>query len=299
MSDLPQAIYLVTGVNQPYLARAGAYIASMSRNSNVGNIVITLDFEIPAEYRQSYPSIRFLSLSSRQVKSPNSNTCMQHGGFLPALDFLHDEDVILYTDADIEMQRAFHEDELHLLGGLRDGEVGVSFNRSPDDRLADEAQRLTCHVSPEDLSVRYPGIDKLRTYNTGVIAAQRGTYQRLYDLYDRHWEDFHPLFESYAKQQWLLSYLIQKHFQPKGLPDTIHTHGHYPIPLRVREPSGYKFCIGAQPVVLSHAVRHEAEEEVRRLEKQARRLNRRSRRLVAALIAVSLLCGFLIVREFL
>ncbi len=299
MDQLNNAVYLVTGINQSYLSRADAFIASMNRNSNARNIVVTLDFEIPPEYSRAHPSIRFISMASSQVRSPNSNTCMQHGGFLPALGFVREEEIIVFTDADIEVQRAFKGDELRLLGGLRDNQIGVNYNKSPDDWLVEEAERLKRRVSREDLEARYPGIDKLCTYNTGVIAANCRTYRKLYDLYGRHWKDFQPLFESYAKQQWLLSYLIQTHFEPRILPDSIHTHGLYPIPLRIREPSGHKFCIGSEPVVLSHGIKHEAEQQVRMLEKQVHRLNRRIRRLAAALIAVSLVCGLLTLRYIL
>ena len=55
-----------------------------------------------------------------------------------------------------------------------------------------------------------------------------------------------------AKQQWLLSYLIQIYFEPFLLADEIHTHNHHPINLRVDREYGYKFCIENTPVVFSH-----------------------------------------------
>ena len=166
---------------------------------------------------RAYPRIRFLPLSSSQVASPNPNSCMQHGGFLSALSFLRETDIIIYTDADIELQRPLSPNEIELLRGFQDDDVGVGYNESKDDRLSLEALRLKPTVAPEELSTRYPGIDTLLTYNTGVLVANAKTYGRLYDMYNQHWPDFAPVFDHYAKQQWLLSYLVNRHFRPRVL----------------------------------------------------------------------------------
>ena len=292
MQEQPNAIYLVTGINEPYLSRADPYIASMNRNSNVHNVVITLDFEIPRKYLESYRSIQFLPVSSSQVKSPNANSCMQHGGFLAALDFLREKDILIYTDADIEVQRHISDQELDLLCSFQDDEIGVGYNRSKEDYLLEEAGRLGPAIAMRDLAARYPGIDALVTYNTGVLVANYATYKRLYDMYNQHWPDFAGLFDHYAKQQWLLSYLVNKHLRPRLLPSTFHTHGHHPVALRVRDESGYKFCIGSELVLLNHALCHETE----RLERRIRTLQRHLRRWATASVVLVLVCLLLLWR---
>lgn len=296
MDESKKEIYLVTGVNESYLPKASAYIETMHRNSNVRNIVITLDFEIPEIYREEYRSVRFVKISSDDVKSPNSNSCMQHGGFLSALDFVQDDDIIIYTDSDIKMQRGFSAAELDMLGIFGDDCVGASYNESDSDYLSEEAKRLKPNVSIEQLEAGFPSINKLMTYNTGVVVANYRTYGKLYDLYNRYWEDFKGMFKLAAKQQWLLSYLIGSYFKPKLLPALIHTHGKYPVSLRVKEDAGYRFLIGSEMVVFNHAIRHEAEHLVWRLNKQIRRQQRRVRRLYIALISLAIVCAFLIIR---
>jgi hypothetical protein len=299
MDESRKKIYLATGVNESYLPKADPYIQTLNRVSNVHNVVVTLDFDVSPEYRQRHSSVHFVRLSPSQVQSPSSNSCLQHGGFLPALDFVGPDDLVVFTDADIQMQRPFREEELAILRSFEADEIGVGYNKSENDYLAEEAERLKPRVPIDEIRSKYPGIDTLKTYNTGVVVARRRTYEKLYRKYDERWADVNNLFDQYAKQQWLLSYLIQTQFKPRILPDAIHTHGHYPVALRVPGDAGYRFCIGADPVVLNHNIQHPAEERVHELTKQNNRLRRRVRRLLAALAVVGVVCVFLIVRSLL
>lgn len=295
-------IYLVTGLNESYLSKADKYIESMNQNSNVRNIVITLDFEIPKNYQERYSRVRFVKLSSADVKSQNPNSCMQHGGFLSALNFVDPSDIVIYTDADIKVQRAFSNSELDTLCSFCHGDVGVGYNKDENDLLTDEAQNLKPKISLEELNKHYPGIYRLKTFNTGVIVATKKTYERLYELYNEHWESFSKMFNHYAKQQWLLSYLIQKHFSVKILSNLVHTHGHYPVELRVKRGAGYKFCIFSDIVVLNHAIPDEADvvtrELIRKLTRKVRSQSRRIKKLAVALIAVILIWLFLALKSF-
>ncbi len=299
MEEPRKKVYLATGVNEKYLPRAEPYIRTLNHVCNIESLVVTLDFDVAPDYRQRYPSVRFVRLSSAQVQSPNSNSCLQHGGFLPALDFVAPDDILIFTDADIQMQRPFREEEMAFLRSFEAGEVGVGYNRSKDDFLCEEAGRLLPQVSIDELRSQYPGIDKLKTYNTGVLVASRRTYEKLYGRYNECWADLEGLFGRYAKQQWLLSYLIQTDFKPRILPDSIHTHGHFPVNLRVQGDAGYRFCLGTDPVALNHAIRHPAEDEVHELKRWNGRLRKRLRKMSVALAAIGALCVFLVVRSLL
>jgi len=126
-------IYLIAGFNRAYLEQSETYLATMNDNSKVNNVIMTLDFDIPSSYKERFGSIRFIKIKSSQIKSPNLNTCMQHGGFLEALDFVKDDAVIIYTDTDIKIQRPFNESELQTLISCEDGQVFINFNTK--DRL--------------------------------------------------------------------------------------------------------------------------------------------------------------------
>lgn len=302
MNDLRKSkeIYLVAGFNKAYLKRTEPYLMTMNQNSNVKNVIITLDFDIDPSYKEKFESIKFVKILSSQIKSPNSNTCMQHGGFLGALDFVKDDAVLIFTDTDIKIQRPFNESELEMLGSCGDGDIFVNFNMEENCTLLDDAMILEPNVTAEELVGKYPELSTFKSYNTGVIIANFKTYNQLYHKYDRYWPDFSPLLGAYVKQQVLLCYLIQKYFQLKVLPYTIHSQANSsPIKKYSSEKrigyigddgvAGFKLCIGSEVVVFNHHVKHENELEIKSLQKRIRTLYK-----IASFLAFLLFAAILI-----
>jgi hypothetical protein len=166
-----------------------------------------------------------------------------------------------------------------MLSRLTEAEIGVGYNEAPNQTLMQEFQSLDPIVNSDEILELFPKAAKFAVYNTGVIIARKVSYQRLYTLYIKNWEKISSACKHYAKQQWLLSYLIQNHFNPLLLADEIHTHDHHPIDLRVDRGYGHKFCIENTPVIFSHhipAYRNPAiiEKEEKRLLKKMQRLKR-------------------------
>jgi hypothetical protein len=98
---------------------------------------------------------------------------------------------------------------------------------------------------------------------------------------------------SYAKQQWLLSYIIGKYMKIKLLPAIIHTHGKYPLEERIRGDYGYKFLINTEIVLLNHAIAHPKETLIRKQDKCIKKIHRRMRRMYYFIGILILLCVFL------
>ncbi|HEB41895.1 MAG TPA: hypothetical protein ENI08_02665 [Candidatus Dependentiae bacterium] len=287
MSDLRKnrEIFLVSGFNKAYLDNAMPYLETMNRNSNVNNIIVTLDFDIDPDCQKKFGSIQFIKVLSSQIKSPNSNTCMQHGGFLEALGFVKDDDILIFTDTDIKIQRPFNESELKILASCEDGDVFVNFNMEEECILLDDAMVLEPNVTAKELTEKYPELSIFKSYNTGVITANYKTYNQLYQKYNHYWPDFSPLLAAYVKQQVLLCYLIQKYFHVKVLPYTIHSHANsspikkYSNKKRIGYigdggPTGFKLSIGSEVVVFNHHIKHENELEIKRLRKKIRSWHR-------------------------
>ena len=283
-------IYLVSGFNKAYFKKAEPYLITMNENSNVHNIIVTLDFDVDACSKEKYSSIQFVKILSSQVISPNPNTCMQHGGFLDAINFVEDDAIVIFTDSDINIQRGFTENEITMLRSFSGDEVGVNYCRVPGYLLIEEVRLLRPNVSLEKVLSSYPRAAELTVFNTGVIVASHRTYKKLYEVYNSRWEAFKDLFDHFAKQQWLLSYLIQTQFRPRILPYTIHSHGcKHPIGLRADERvSHYKFCIGPDVVVLNHKIIHPLHKTI----KSQRRI---IKRLVIAMIVLGVICVFLVI----
>jgi len=95
-----------------------------------------------------------------------------------------------------------------------------------------------------------------------------------------------------AKQQWLLSYLIQKNFNTVSLPRVIHANAYAPQwdVWFGENVAGYKFCIGSEVALFNHNIRHESAKKI----KAQKRI---IKRLIIALIFLVLVCSFLIIRD--
>jgi len=293
MHNAKKGIYLAAGFNESYTKKSQQYLETMNQNSNVSNIIFTLDFDISWQYRQKFDNIIFRKISSTQIKSPNPNCCMQHGAFLEAMEDFGDDLTIVFTDTDIVVQRPFSDEELAMLKEFRDGDVGVNYNKTREYCLLEEVPLLRPNVTEEQLLSRYPRASELTVFNTGVIVATCRTYKKLYESYNRHWESFKDVFSHHAKQQWLLSYLIQTEFQPKILSYTIHCHGcRHPWQLRVDEHlGGHKFCIGSQIVLFKHKIKHESARQIKAQKRVIKRLKIAAA--VLALVCVGLAIGIL------
>ncbi len=229
MSD---RIILATGANARYLPRILAYLQSIEKHGE-GFETYLVCVGCPADRLPDLGlgHIQVVALAGERAIGQPGNDCVQHGAFLEAIPG-SDDDLVVFTDGDMVLQRLVSLSELELLRALGDGVVGVSYNAGPNDTLLLEAERLGPRTRVEVLVKNLLGGNpELPVYNTGVIAARRGTYRRLYEEYIARWAEFGQIFSHYARQQWLLSALIgTEGFIPLVLPYTFHMHGCYPLP---------------------------------------------------------------------
>lgn len=155
--------------------------------------------------------------------APSDTECIQHGSFASLIPG-DDSEVLVYTDGDFRMQRPLEQDELDLLT-LAHGEVVTSWNGGPDETLALEATRLGLHG---DLEQWGGDLDRLSIYNVGFLAMTRGTWRELLTAYNRDYARMDATFSHYARQQWLISYHVQRlGMTIKIAPWSLHAHGHF------------------------------------------------------------------------
>ena len=284
--ETQKQIYLISGFNKAYLEKSEPYMMTMNANSNVNNVIVTLDFDVDDSYKNKFSSIRFVKVNSSQIKSRNPNTCMQHGGFLIALDFVNEDDILIFTDTDINVQRPFSESELNRICNLEDGEVLVNYN-NPSEKFnfLDETAKIIPNIPTCDLVAKYPEFLSFKSFNTGVIITNYRTYKDVYERYNQYWPDFSLLFDSYVKQQLLLCYVFQKYFKVAILSYFIHSHARSQPVVKcsakervgyVREASqtGFKLCIDSEAVVFNHHVKDVKELTIKSLQKKLKKQRR-------------------------
>jgi len=110
---------------------------------------VCIDFD-GGEARTKLKGFRFHPIELSSVRCRNPNRCLQHGEFLEALQ-CEPDDIIVFTDADMVMQRPMDENEVRMVGSLEDGDVAVGYNKGYDESLADEARIIGLALGSEQM----------------------------------------------------------------------------------------------------------------------------------------------------
>jgi hypothetical protein len=244
-------IILSTGADTNYLGKIQPYLNSITKNSNFDeNILVYLSDE---KIELNKEGIEVATLSPSMIKIPNFNNCIQHGEFLNSsyFDKFNDDDIIFFTDGDIILQRNLTEEEQIQYRNFKDGDVYVGYNASPNDTLHDESFRLGMKgkTFPEF------GVDwkSVKVFNTGVLGMNKKTWLRLIEDYELLFSKVDQMFYHYAKQQWLISFIIGvKEYNIIEMSYDIHNHRHYPSPIGTTQDSNGDVFYNNNKVLFKH-----------------------------------------------
>lgn len=226
-ADVSRKVVISTGFDRAYFPKTRDYIDSVAEHGEFDDYVaLCLNF-LPNESEVCEPW-RYVYTNEHQVIAPHSNRCMQHGAFISFLNLDHD-DVVLFTDSDMRMQRRMWPEEMDILRKLKHGEVFVGENKDANETLYEEAKYLRPFVPVESLTdvFKDTNIKTSKCYNTGVMAATVSTFSVILEEYARNIGSTDCIFEHYARQQWLISYIIayRGDLRVRVMPATFHTHG--------------------------------------------------------------------------
>jgi hypothetical protein len=264
-------IYIGTGITENYVQKAQHFYYFDTLNLVAGGYVkaftVLLDFSDAgaASMAQRFPNIRFIRMSSSEVKAMNPNRCIQHGAFIDRLQQecdLASDHFVIFTDSDITIQRKLEPEEFRL---LEEGKIFVAPNWHDGETLAEELPSLQPRVPLPEFERCFPGYQPMRCFNTGVFGARPQQWKEIYQKYVEHFPVLDPMLTHYAKQQWLLSWILQKYQFPihdtlSDFVKNIHTHGHEPMKSRrlaennIQNRNGY-FYRGETPLLFAHNLR--------------------------------------------
>lgn len=226
-SSVSKKVVIATGFDRAYFPKTRDYIDSVAEHGEFDDYVaLCLNF-LPNNEEQIHPW-RYVYVNEQQVIAPHTNRCMQHGAFISFLNLNHD-DVVLFTDSDMRMQRKMWPEEMSILKTLKHGELFVGENKDANETLYEEAAYLRSFVPVESLSdvFKAANIKTAKCYNTGVMAGTVSTFATILEEYAMNIGDTDYIFEHYARQQWLISYVIacRDDVSVRVMPATFHTHG--------------------------------------------------------------------------
>jgi len=199
-------LIIATGSDFKYLKKIEPYLKSLESNSNFDENILVFLSDDDLTLRSQKLSLAKQSPSTVKALSPIN--CTQHGEFIfaPYFDKFNDDDVIFYTDGDMYLQRNITDEEREMYINFKDGDVYIGYNASPTDTLDDEAPRLSYNGTMfDEFNLDWKSI---KIYNTGLIAMNKKTWQKLANDYIPLYPLIDKMFSHYAKQQWLISFLI-------------------------------------------------------------------------------------------
>jgi hypothetical protein len=224
-------LILATGSNLGYLNKIGSYLKSIESNSNFdSNYLMFLgDDKLQLDCKK----IEVLNVDIKDIESLNSIFCIQHGEFFKSkelMDATNDDDVIFFTDGDMWLQRPLTDTEILKFKNFKDDDVFVGYNASPKDTLYDEANRLG-YKGYHSKFLNYD-LKNIKIFNTGVLAMNKKTWLKLVKIYIENYSEIDKTFHHYAKQQWLISFIIgTENFNIIEMGYNLHNHTHYESPV--------------------------------------------------------------------
>ncbi len=220
-------LVISTGFDKSYYPRTLDYLNSISEHGDFDEcIALCLNFTPPeSEFINPW---KYTYVHEDEVIAPASNRCLQHGAFVDFLN-LNNDDIVLFTDSDMKMQRSMWPEEMSFIRSLKHGEVFVGENKDANETLYEEAGYLRAILPLESLPELFSkaSIKSAKCYNTGVMAATVSTFAIILEEYAKNIGNVDYVFEHYARQQWLISYILafRGDITVRLMPQTFHMHG--------------------------------------------------------------------------
>jgi hypothetical protein len=242
-------VRIVTGCNEGYYPRMAGWLDSLAERCNIPYTLVKVGWDHPSG-RQIDEVCLPRNLNNG---APRETESIQHGSFLHAVEGAEDE-LLIYCDGDMVLQRPFTDEELGWLDDFGDNTVSAGPNRYRESVL-DELELLRVTVSMDELHRRFPGeIDGWLMLNVGVLAMRRAAWRRLYAAYMERWEAISRTMEHQARQQWLIVYLMYAlGMELRVMPYSMHCHGHFGLHPGV-EKRGDEILVNGRLAAIRHHV---------------------------------------------
>jgi len=245
-------VILATGSDYKYLQKIQPYLSSLDKNSNFDeNILVFIGDE---DFHFENKSISLTKLPKTSILSLNTISCLQHGefAFAPYFDKFEDSDIIFFTDGDMFLQRSITTEEKTMYSNLNDGDVYIGYNSSKDDTLQRESPRIGYK------NIMYKEFERdwnsIKIYNTGVVGMNKKSWKKLAKDYIELYPLVDTMFTHYAKQQWLISFLIgtDSYFNIIEMGYDIHNHTHYASPIGTTQDANHNVFFDNKLVLFKH-----------------------------------------------
>lgn len=229
-------IYIATGITDNYYGKAKDFIQSLNNNvsDKIKKVVVTLGFYANIQMKEEFPNIIFIHQDYSTVSDELTEImCLQHGAFMDVFDkFVKDDDIIIFSDSDVIIQRDLSLDEIdYLYKTFNDNNIGCNNNTS-NRTLKTEFNELYPKLDYSVVQDYYKDFDfsEHQVYCTGNVIGNSVAWRKLRNLYKNDIKFIDESFGHYARQQFLMSIIFERDFDFVMTPDTFHSHGCWGLP---------------------------------------------------------------------
>lgn len=243
------SLLLVTAANRGYIDRITPYLHTIQAHGAGFDRCILVTVGCQVEMPPELEDIETIPLPAVLARGHTGNFCIQQGCHLDVIGAA-DDDVIVFTDGDVRMQREPTADEIAWMRAIPKDTIVVGWNAGPGDTLRDEASRIALAHPARD---SFMPLLHRKVYNVGVIVTRAATYRRIYDRYMQLWPHYAPHTPHYAANQFLMCAVIaEQGLHVWELPQSVHTHGCFGLPEGVTEDEAGQLWADGNLVLFRH-----------------------------------------------
>lgn len=244
-------VILATSCDEKFYPQAKRYLESIEKFWPWRAVLICVDWKPPFEQAYGVEHVPFKTPPGSITK----HGCVQHGAFIDAIPG-DDDDVFVFTDADVELQRAPTSDvplmntsvtvrepdgkcsEAPIIFGERqsfaawpDSSIGMGHAMSTMGTTLEEQIKHNQHpkLPLDEIKAIFPGLEDRVSYVAGCMIGRRSAFQWLKEQFLARYRDVERCLGHHSRTQWLLSYLLQEPFQDQYRRESQRCHA-MPIP---------------------------------------------------------------------
>lgn len=229
-------IYIGTSLDKKYFKKRIKYIKdcllSLEKNSKFFNFVVCVGFNPPKNFKSKFENIHFLHIEEKNLKTVRKDwpanrkkfICLESGEFLDLMD-IRDDDVVIFIDIDMVMQRPLSKEEQKMLENMEENEIGLYYDDIPPTNL------LVYYIYLEKWANW--GIEKAQKIfdgnwrdmvkcNTGCVVGKVSAWKVVRKYYIENFMNITNLFSHHSAGQWLLTWIVFKYLKFKILPHDFH-----------------------------------------------------------------------------
>jgi hypothetical protein len=173
---------------------------------------------------------------------------------MDVFDFVNDNDIIIFSDGDVIIQRDINESEISLMESFSDIDIGCNMNNFKARSLESDFNLLQPKVPFSEISKIFGFIYNFKDYdgyNTGLLIGRPKAWNYLRKSYKKYFKFIDKTCLHYAKQQLLINIITQAELNTIEIPQTIHTHGHFGLPPFAHYENGL-LKVGDELVLFRH-----------------------------------------------